>query len=227
MLKNMQKESIYPLRCMATYQSRYGYPILGTIKSYYDVLKVPANCSGSEIKRAYIELSKKYHPDGNSSTSDPEEFVKVCEAYKVLYKRVSRSNYDSRLRTQFYMVPPYDMSYTKQNVHRTWKKYQSEMRNKQFGHNISSSFNSSIMYKKPYLAIESSCAHPVRMAAVEAESIDSFDTNTFSEKDWKVIFYLTGFIAVGVLLAIDNFNKRKHNPKFTQLCKNSRCDKLS
>lgn len=92
---------------------------------------------------------EKYHPDGSSHTSNSGEFIKVCEAYKKLYKRVSRENYDARMRSDFDMVPSVDMSFMNQNVHKSWKKYQAAMRNKQFGYNVSGFRGSRIVHKKP------------------------------------------------------------------------------
>ena len=53
-------------------------------KDYYDVLGVPRNASGKEIKKAYYQLAKKYHPDTNKNDpSAPKKFQDVSEAYEV------------------------------------------------------------------------------------------------------------------------------------------------
>lgn len=202
MLKHLKSGSMQSLRCMATYESRYSNPILSSIKSYYDVLKVPRNCSGSEIKKAYIELSKKYHPDANNSTSDPEQFVKVCEAYRVLYKRASRNQYDFRTKAKLFVVPPIEMSHVHQNMHRNWRKSQADMRNQKV-RSVKESRPSNVNSKQKAVLVRPRLIDPIFEPP----------TNEF----WKVVSYLTGFSIVGVLLLIDNLNKRNRTPTLRPL----------
>ncbi|XP_029432399.1 dnaJ homolog subfamily A member 3, mitochondrial isoform X2 [Rhinatrema bivittatum] len=63
---------------------------------YYQVLGVARNASQKEIKKAYYQLAKKYHPDTNKD--DPqakEKFSKLAEAYEVLSDDVKRKQYDT------------------------------------------------------------------------------------------------------------------------------------
>ncbi|XP_039955272.1 dnaJ-like protein 60 isoform X1 [Bactrocera neohumeralis] len=69
-------------------------------ETYYDILKVQKNCSNQEIRNAFVQLSKKFHPDVKGITPDPKQtaqFVKISEAYQILSKPKSRSAYDQRL----------------------------------------------------------------------------------------------------------------------------------
>ena len=64
-------------------------------KDYYSVLGVSRNSSQKEIKKAYYQLAKKYHPDVNKD--DPgaaRQFQAVSEAYEVLSDEEKRAEYD-------------------------------------------------------------------------------------------------------------------------------------
>ena len=65
-------------------------------KDYYKILGLESNkATAEEIKTAYREQAKKYHPDINSKNDFSEErFKDINEAYKVLSTPVSRRKYD-------------------------------------------------------------------------------------------------------------------------------------
>ncbi|MDY6324608.1 MAG: DnaJ domain-containing protein [Catonella sp.] len=71
----------------------------------YDVLGVSPNASDEEIKRAYRELSRKYHPDSymNNPLADlaEEKFKQVQEAYNEIMKdRARGAGYSGNTQTQ-------------------------------------------------------------------------------------------------------------------------------
>lgn len=65
-------------------------------KDYYKILGLQTNrVSQAEIKTAYREQAKKYHPDVNISNKKYEErFKDINEAYRVLSDSISKRKYD-------------------------------------------------------------------------------------------------------------------------------------
>ncbi|XP_028397865.1 dnaJ homolog subfamily A member 3, mitochondrial-like isoform X2 [Dendronephthya gigantea] len=70
-------------------------------KDYYKVLGVSKKASQKDIKKAYFDLAKKYHPDTNASASAAEKFQEISEAYEVLSDDSKRRAYDSYGQTNF------------------------------------------------------------------------------------------------------------------------------
>ena len=65
-------------------------------KDYYKILEVNKNATSSEIKKAYRELAKKYHPDKNKGNLEAEEkFKEIQEAYDTLGDEKKRKEYDN------------------------------------------------------------------------------------------------------------------------------------
>ncbi|CAH0625588.1 unnamed protein product [Chrysodeixis includens] len=64
-------------------------------KNHYEVLNLRRNCSDKEIKEAFIQMSKEYHPDKNKDARAQDKFVRIVEAYNILSKPSSRARYDS------------------------------------------------------------------------------------------------------------------------------------
>ncbi|XP_077575077.1 dnaJ homolog subfamily A member 3, mitochondrial-like isoform X1 [Stigmatopora nigra] len=62
----------------------------------YKVLGVARTATQKDIKKAYYQLAKKYHPDTNQDDPDAKEkFAKLAEAYEVLSDEVKRQRYDT------------------------------------------------------------------------------------------------------------------------------------
>ena len=63
-------------------------------KDYYKTLGVEKNATKEEIKKAYKNLAKKYHPDINKDQNATEKFKEINEAAAVLADDEKRSKYD-------------------------------------------------------------------------------------------------------------------------------------
>ncbi|MFT8870993.1 MAG: molecular chaperone DnaJ [Sporolactobacillus sp.] len=63
-------------------------------KDYYETLGVSKQASKEEIKKAFRQLARKYHPDVNKSPDAPEKFKQISKAYEVLSDPQKRAQYD-------------------------------------------------------------------------------------------------------------------------------------
>ncbi|XP_055843341.1 protein tumorous imaginal discs, mitochondrial [Episyrphus balteatus] len=61
---------------------------------YYKILGVNNVASAHEIKTAYYNLAKKFHPDAKPTPNETETFRKISEAYQVLSDENVRLEYD-------------------------------------------------------------------------------------------------------------------------------------
>jgi len=65
-------------------------------RDYYETLGVSKSAGEAEIKKAYRNLAKKYHPDMNPDDKEAErKFKEVNEAYEVLSDGDKKSRYDA------------------------------------------------------------------------------------------------------------------------------------
>ena len=64
------------------------------MQDHYAILGVGKNATSDEIKSAYRNLSKKFHPDVNKELDAEDKFKQINEAYSVLSDPNSKSRYD-------------------------------------------------------------------------------------------------------------------------------------
>jgi molecular chaperone DnaJ len=62
---------------------------------YYELLGVPRTASADDIKKAYRQRAREFHPDANpGDTAAAEQFKKIAQAYQVLSDDEQRARYD-------------------------------------------------------------------------------------------------------------------------------------
>lgn len=65
------------------------------MKNPYEVLGVSQSASAQEIKKAYRQLAKKYHPDLNQGSAESEAKLKeINEAFSIIGDEENRAKYD-------------------------------------------------------------------------------------------------------------------------------------
>lgn len=81
-------------------QQRAAPPPQKTDKDYYKILEVPKNANTKDIRKAYLQLTKKYHPDKqqqlseNEQVANEEKMSAINEAYEILSDESKRKEYD-------------------------------------------------------------------------------------------------------------------------------------
>ena len=65
-----------------------------TQRDYYEILGVARNASIDEIKTAFRQLARQYHPDVSKEPDAEEKFKEINEAYGVLSDPEKRARYD-------------------------------------------------------------------------------------------------------------------------------------
>ncbi|QFU83867.1 J domain-containing protein [Natronorubrum aibiense] len=70
-------------------------------EDFYDLLEIPSNASQDEIKDAYREQVRVYHPDHNDDDRARAQFTAVKKAYDILGDPVERKAYDRMGHTDY------------------------------------------------------------------------------------------------------------------------------
>ena len=99
-----------------------------TQPTHYDILGVRKNASKEEIKKAFRECSKHYHPDANPSPNAALMFRMVAEAKDILLDDGKRREYDESLEPGSYEKPGSGARPKREYRHQeTWESEPYEM----------------------------------------------------------------------------------------------------
>lgn len=94
--KQRIKEWKLPKGCQVTNVSFHICGVLGI--NHYDALGIKQTATQKEIKEAYFQLCKKYHPDKHANDeAKAQQFLKISDAYTVLSNKTTKKEYDDRL----------------------------------------------------------------------------------------------------------------------------------
>ncbi len=63
-------------------------------RDYYEILGVSRNATPDELKSAFRNLARQFHPDVNQAANAEEKFKEINEAYAVLSDQEKRAAYD-------------------------------------------------------------------------------------------------------------------------------------
>jgi DnaJ-domain-containing protein 1 len=66
------------------------------IPDYYGLLKIPESATEEQVRAAYHDAARKYHPDANRTASRVFMFEAVTEAYRTLRDPTQRREYDAK-----------------------------------------------------------------------------------------------------------------------------------
>jgi len=67
------------------------------LEDFYKILGVPRNADKKTIKKAFSELSKKYHPDKTNNKEDVSHYTQIVNAYETLKDPQQKEEYDQKL----------------------------------------------------------------------------------------------------------------------------------
>ena len=93
------------------------------MKDYYKILNISNSADSVEIKKAYRNLVKIWHPDACAKPNAHEIFVEISEAYEILSDEQKRTEYDILLKHS-YTNNQSNQQYNRKQSSNTYQKSQ-------------------------------------------------------------------------------------------------------
>lgn len=66
-------------------------------QNHYRILQIPIDASQEELRAAYFDAARKFHPDANPDPASREIFLQIQKAYDILSIPARRAEYDATL----------------------------------------------------------------------------------------------------------------------------------
>lgn len=76
-------------------------------ENLYSILGVSDKADSEQIRKAYIDLARRYHPDANEGRPNAEFFIQIQHAYEVLSNPDLRKKYDQEAQLQATLTEPF------------------------------------------------------------------------------------------------------------------------
>jgi hypothetical protein len=91
---------VFPQSVLTDWFLAEDQPTPQATKTYYAALNVRRDADETEVKKAYRQMAKRYHPDVNRDPDAPEMFKRIQAAYEVLSSPLQRRKYDAGLQLE-------------------------------------------------------------------------------------------------------------------------------
>lgn len=107
--------------------------------NYYDLLGISTDASYDEIRKSYLELAKRYHPDVNGAKNANYLFVQIKDAYNILSNPVLREEYNRIKGSNNRVHSQNGYSQAEPEASMRWKDRNDSSNNNANGHSASDS----------------------------------------------------------------------------------------
>ena len=95
--------------------------------NYYEILGISTQASFAEIKSAFRQLAKRYHPDKNPSGK--EQFTKILKAYETLSNPKLKASYDYKIN---YNLSVTELNKSTSSTTKNWRFDEKELKRRKY-----------------------------------------------------------------------------------------------